>query len=1127
MMKIKYTILLLMLIAAVPKAWAEATVSILSSVNGTVTYEKSGSTVTLTVTPDENYFLHESDLKVRMSVDGGNADARTRTGVDPGLTDYLTVTNNHDGTFTFTLPDKDYEYVAHVTAVFRPVTVELSAKSFTYNAAVQKPTLTVTFDGTTPLTTSDYVATYSGNSKDAGDYTITITGQGGYVGTTSAFPFIIAPKLLTITAKNDSVGRNASITTAATAAGRLERVIWDEEALVSGEKLVGVDLHGDTSHGNHIGGIIPSNAIIKNSNGTGDEVQSNYEITYVEGDLKVLYLRYIAEFSDDKRTMTFKGSDDDLVPGKTIDTSDLHADNYNSPFGGYDRMIYVNNVIFDLSYKDARPKSTKNWFNNAQYLTTINHIDYLNTESVTNMHGMFYYCRNLTSLDVSRFSTSNVTDMAYMFYNCEKITSLDVSKFNTAKVTNMTFMFAFNTSLTSLDVTHFNTNNVTDMGMMFYACEKLTSLDVTHFNTEKVTNMKDMFYDCKLLTSLDVSSFNTTNVTNMNEMFSECRGLTSLDVSNFDTSNVTDMGSMFNSCTNLSSLDLSNFDTSNVTNMGNMFYECQELTSINLNNFNTSKVINIHAMFFNCQKLRSLNLSNLNTSKVSHNDEEYYSGSMGYLFYNCVMLEELNLSTFDTDSINNMDYMFYNCQKLKKLYISEAFNTEAVAHNSYMFYGVSSFTDLIVIGDTVPHIKQENLFEFTSGYELKPTLTVLKRDGTTPSDMLDSLIVKNLTDGSVTWKGGTFCSLNGRKAFKMSVHDMALSWGYGDTWAEPTLTLQYPGESETQTPKSSPTYAYKVKDSADDNYVSYTYSTETMPIVLPVGNYTIKVTLPATTEYMETKDSVDFTIIPRVVVFDWSNKEFDYDGTNKAPTAVVSNLVGDDECIVTVSDSAFAVGVHTATATALDNTNYQLPTDDADKQTTFEILKIFSYGANKTWMTFFDGAEDLEFKDGEEDKIETYVVTEASGSTVTVVNTGGKIYQNVPMLLKRTGEETIIRAHKAESLAALSATPFENFYGGVTDLTNYKNVYVLVGSEFLPTTGTTIDAERCFLALGGMVTAPTRMVIVVDNETTGLTPCPIPMVEGSYWYTLDGRKLSGIPAKKGMYIWNGKKVVIK
>ena len=33
--------------------------------------------------------------------------------------------------------------------------------------------------------------------------------------------------------------------------------------------------------------------------------------------------------------------------------------------------------------------------------------------------------------------------------------------------------------------------------------------------------------------------------------------------------------------------------------------------------------------------------------------------------------------------------------------------------------------------------------------------------------------------------------------------------------------------------------------------------------------------------------------------------------------------------------------------------------------------------------------------------------------------------------------------------------------------------------------------------------------------------------EADAWYSLDGRKLDGKPSAKGMYIKNGKKVVIK
>ena len=59
---------------------------------------------------------------------------------------------------------------------------------------------------------------------------------------------------------------------------------------------------------------------------------------------------------------------------------------------------------------------------------------------------------------------------------------------------------------------------------------------------------------------------------------------------------------------------------------------------------------------------------------------------------------------------------------------------------------------------------------------------------------------------------------------------------------------------------------------------------------------------------------------------------------------------------------------------------------------------------------------------------------------------------------------------------------------------------------------------------------PEKMKVVIrsaSGETTSLTPNPSPKGEGSgYWYSIDGRKLSGKPTKKGLYIHNGKKIVM-
>ena len=67
-----------------------------------------------------------------------------------------------------------------------------------------------------------------------------------------------------------------------------------------------------------------------------------------------------------------------------------------------------------------------------------------------------------------------------------------------------------------------------------------------------------------------------------------------------------------------------------------------------------------------------------------------------------------------------------------------------------------------------------------------------------------------------------------------------------------------------------------------------------------------------------------------------------------------------------------------------------------------------------------------------------------------------------------------------------------------------------------------------FLLKGEGAQARSFRLNMGDGETTGisLTPSPSPNGEGSGYYTLDGRKLQGQPANKGVYVKNGKKVII-
>jgi len=226
-----------------------------------------------------------------------------------------------------------------------------------------------------------------------------------------------------------------------------------------------------------------------------------------------------AEFNEGTGTLTFRRG---LSKPERAYALNLEA----SEPGWLTHKDEIKKVVFDASFANARPTSCYSWFWYCTNLATIEGIENLNTENVTNMGVMFCRCQNLSSLDLTNFNTGNVTNMSGMFGYCYGLTSLDLTSFNTANVTDMGQMFVACNGLASLDLTSFNTANVMNMGHMFWGCNGLTSLDLTSFNTANVTYMDFMFNNCSTLTTIYASEkFVTSKVQAGENMFSACRSL--------------------------------------------------------------------------------------------------------------------------------------------------------------------------------------------------------------------------------------------------------------------------------------------------------------------------------------------------------------------------------------------------------------------------------------------------------------------------------------------------------------------------------------------------------------------------------------------------------------------------
>ena len=108
------------------------------------------------------------------------------------------------------------------------------------------------------------------------------------------------------------------------------------------------------------------------------------------------------------------------------------------------------------------------------------------TDKVTNMGYMFNHCSGLTTLDASGFKTYNVTDMSAMFYNCSGLASLDVSGFKTDSVMYVSDMFWGCSNLKTIYVgSEWNTEKVEYGDNLFTGCTSLvggsgTTYDANH-----------------------------------------------------------------------------------------------------------------------------------------------------------------------------------------------------------------------------------------------------------------------------------------------------------------------------------------------------------------------------------------------------------------------------------------------------------------------------------------------------------------------------------------------------------------------------------------------------------------------------------------------------------------------
>ena len=391
--------------------------------------------------------------------------------------------------------------------------------------------------------------------------------------------------------------------------------------------------------------------------------------------------KYIATYDSDTQTLTFKKYTGESLPDNSAWVKDgtLVFELNKDYLGRQD----IKHIVLDESFKTFTPTSLKFFFALLFSLETIQGLEYLNTTNVTDMSGMFNHCVRLTSLDVTHFNTEKVTNMSQMFNDCPRLASLDVTSFNTANVTDMENMFSAGPNLKTIYASDkFVTNAVTKSSGMFAGCESLSGdIDWTSGNATDKTYAK-----------LDGGYFREKGVADRpwvkyadGTLTFRCGYKKTLGENEYalNSGENSPKWSAHNTNVNLVVFDAS-FANARPTSCCAWFQSFYKLKQIEgIENLNTENVTNMFTMFFDCRNLAELDVTHFNTANVKN---------MYRMFSRCLGLTSLDVTNFNTVNVTDMSSMFASCNKLKGIYVSDKFVTDAVTSSSNMFYKSSSLS---------------------------------------------------------------------------------------------------------------------------------------------------------------------------------------------------------------------------------------------------------------------------------------------------------------------------------------------------------------------------------------------------------------------------------------------------
>ena len=1032
--------------------------------HGSITKAVSGTKVTLTAAPDAGYFLCFDDLSVKAYVDGGNAEGRTREPI-PMYT--IDVANNGDGTYTFTMPTEGYD--VYVTAVFRQAVVTLPVGPYLYNGSAQTPAPTVKIDGTTLVASTDYTVGYMNNvNVGTNTATVTVTGKGKYFGTVAA-SFSITKKALTITAKDQSVNFGTAITQGT------DQVT--AEGLVAGHTLTSVTLTQSTTSVTTSGTITPSAATVK----IGDtDVTANYDITYKTGKL-IINASTAASAVVTANDRTYDGSTQDLVTigaitngatGTAADVVFYESATSTTPLTAIPQG--TNAGTYEVYY-EVTPDGDHTAPARTMITVTISPITAIVTITGHN---------NTTVYDGTEHSVSG--------YNVEISTSL---------YTEADFTFSGTAEAKRTEV------GMTTMGLK---AEQFTN---TNNNFSTVTfNVTDGFQTITPPDAVIVTIIGRSNTTDYD---GKEHSVSDYDVK-INNPLYTESDFTFSGTAKAARTD------AGTTQMG---LDESQFTNTNTNFSVTFNVIDGY------QTISPIAAA---VTITGHNNTTTYDGNehsvTGYdVTFSNVLYKEGDFTFSGTAEAKRIDEGTTQMGLAKEQFANNSPNFDPVTFTVIDGYQtITAVTDVVVtITGHSNTADYDGTAHTVSGYDVEISNPLYK---------VTDFTFSGTAEAARTDAGTTNMGLNAAQFTNTNTDFTTVTFNVTDgyqTINPITATVTIKGHSNIAfydgTEHSVTGYdvtfsndLYKQTDftfsgtaSAAQTYKGTTYMGLSEGQFANISANFSKVTFSVTDGYQ--------TIIPAVLTINVNALEKAIGTDDPELTYSVTGLKGTDVLTGSLSRIAGeAVGSYAISQGTLKaSDNYTINFTGANLVIYRALDGIFADG--NEWATFV-AEEDLAIPAG----LEAYVVSGVSGTTVNT-EVAPFVAKGVGIILKRA--DKMVNSYRGYAYDGTAAPPTSLLQGSATDATDiqtYKD-YVLYNDQFELAGVSSVGKGHAYLpktVLGNAAGA--RCLTIIGGDGTGIRTIVFDDVETEEnWYDLNGRILNGKPAKKGLYIKDGHKVVIK